>query len=250
MSTFTPTTPVNMSNERDWANDLGMLDWDSTSIVFTKRSLLDFLKSVNVTVDTNFQNIRRLPQYAKFGKLSDAAVGPPAVHSAASLSDVASTVSASASSDFKPTRRVREPPGGARTNIFADEEVPDALSMAPPKEVAPVASNEPAAPSSDFKPTRRVREPPGGARSNIFGDEEADTSPVAPRKQEAAANPSAADAKDEAQTGTGIKPSRRVREAPGGNSSIGSIWGNDEPEEFKPTRRVRQAPGGGVSGIF
>jgi hypothetical protein len=44
MSTFTETSPVNMSSERDWANNLGMLDWDSTSIVFTKRSLMEFLK--------------------------------------------------------------------------------------------------------------------------------------------------------------------------------------------------------------
>jgi hypothetical protein len=62
-SSFTPTSPVNMSNEKDWAANLGylvvalppshsqwfslgMLDWDSTSIIFTKRSLMEFLKFV------------------------------------------------------------------------------------------------------------------------------------------------------------------------------------------------------------
>lgn len=58
---YTPSEVVDMSKERDWAAALGvcsllgvwhvihsytagMLDWDSTSIVFTKRSLLEFLK--------------------------------------------------------------------------------------------------------------------------------------------------------------------------------------------------------------
>ncbi|KAJ6455842.1 hypothetical protein C8R45DRAFT_1035889 [Mycena sanguinolenta] len=210
MSTFTPTSPVNMSNERDWANNLGMLDWDSTSIIFTKRSLMEFLKYTGTTVDTNFNNIQKLPRYVKFGKISDADSGSPAANPAPGAS--AGPVSASASSDFKPSRRVRDPPGGPRTNIFADEEIEDALSTAPPqKEEAAAAS-----------PAVDVPE-----------------APTATDKSEG-----------NATTGTGIKPSRRVREAPGGNSSLGSIWGNDQPEEFKPTRRVRQAPGGGVSGIF
>ncbi|KAJ7273457.1 hypothetical protein B0H12DRAFT_1089477 [Mycena haematopus] len=209
MSNFIPTFPVNMSNERDWANNLGMLDWDSTSIVFTKRSLMEFLKSTGTTVDTNFNNIQKLPRYVKFGKICDADVGSPAVAPAPAAS--AGPVSAPTSSDFKPTRRVREPPGGPRTNIFADEEVPDALSTAPPqKEAAAAPSPSPAVDANEK-------------------EEKSEGSAV---------------------TGTGIKPSRRVREAPGGKSSLGSIWGNDEPEEFKPTRRVRQAPGGGVSGIF
>ena len=57
-----------------------MLDWDSTSIVFTKRSLIEFLKQVSLTseplhvgltsngrytgttVDPNFTNIQKLPR--------------------------------------------------------------------------------------------------------------------------------------------------------------------------------------------
>lgn len=31
---------------------------------------------------------------------------------------------------------------------------------------------------------------------------------------------------------------RRVREAPGGNSTLGRIWGDDEPEETKPSPRA------------
>lgn len=59
---FTPSAAVDMSKEKDWpsalgahvsCNDLrnlfrlifsGMLDWDSTNIVFTKRTLIEFLK--------------------------------------------------------------------------------------------------------------------------------------------------------------------------------------------------------------
>ncbi|KAJ7470509.1 hypothetical protein FB451DRAFT_1253939 [Mycena latifolia] len=214
MSSFIPTSPINMDNERDWAANLGMLDWDATSIVFTKRSLMEFLKYTGTTVDTNFANIQKLPRYAKFGKLADGAVGSPAP-----VSTVASGVAAAASpsADFKPTRRVRELPGGPRTNIFADEDVPDALSLAPPKpENTVTATSEPSS----------IVESPAAAE-----EEEAKTESSAP-------------------SGTGVKPSRRVREAPGGNSSLRSIWGSDEPEEFKPTRRVRQAPGGGVSDIF
>ena len=57
----------------------GMLDWDNTNIVFTKRSLIEFLKYAmlmdhhasfanllwrytGTTVDTNFQNVSKLPR--------------------------------------------------------------------------------------------------------------------------------------------------------------------------------------------
>lgn len=84
-------------------------------------------------------------------------------------------------SDFKPTRRVRELPGGPRTDIFADEDVPDALSMAPPKAQAEVAAPE--IPSSSPA---------------------ADVSATADEKEEAVESKAAV-------TGTGIKPSRYAR---------------------------------------
>ncbi|KAJ7694102.1 hypothetical protein B0H17DRAFT_470384 [Mycena rosella] len=218
MSSFTPTSPVNLANERDWAANLGMLDWDATSIVFTKRSLMEFLKYTGTTVDTNFANIQKLPRYAKFGKIADSDFGSPAASTAASDS-----AAASPAADFKPTRRVREPPGGSRTDIFAVEDVLDALSLAPPK-------------------------PEGVVKANVTS---ASSAVEAPAPTEAPAEEEEVKTQGNAPSGTGIKPSRRVREAPGGNSSLGRIWGSDEPEEFKPTRRVRQAPGGGTSsGIF
>lgn len=71
-----------------------------------------------------------LAGYAKFGNLSE-----PSEESAASV-ESESKVSASANtatdaSGFKPTRRVREPPGGSHSNIFTVEDDDDALSLAP-----------------------------------------------------------------------------------------------------------------------
>ncbi|CAK5279588.1 unnamed protein product [Mycena citricolor] len=198
MASFTPTSPINMSNEKDWAANLGMLDWDSTNIVFTKRTLIEFLKYTGTTVDTNFANIQKLPKYAKFGKIEGTGGSSPS-STVPSGNAATTTISASASAaeEWKPTRRVRELPGGARTNIFADEDVEDALSLAPPR--------------------------PGDDETETGGETKDQANPLPP---------------------TGIKPSRRVREAPGGNSSLGNIWGGDEDvEEFKPTRRVRQPQG-------
>ncbi|KAJ7715941.1 hypothetical protein DFH07DRAFT_862496 [Mycena maculata] len=221
MATFSQTSPISDS-EKDWAANLGMLDWDTTQIVFTKRTLMEFLKYTGTTVDTNFANIQKLPRYAKFGKITD---GAPAAETVGPASATASATP-SPSADFKPTRRVRELPGGPRANIFADEEVSDALSMAPPKGTTISATISPAAAAT----------------------------PVTAAAVPEAEAPAAAEDEEKDQgndsLGTGIKPSRRVREAQGGNSSLNSFWGADEPEEFKPTRRVRAPPGGSVSGIF
>ncbi|TCD59816.1 hypothetical protein EIP91_011395, partial [Steccherinum ochraceum] len=71
MATYTPSTAVDMSKEKDWPMALGMMDWDTTNIVFTKRSLLEFLKygprHSPLDSDLRFQlrasraNIQKLP---------------------------------------------------------------------------------------------------------------------------------------------------------------------------------------------
>lgn len=117
--------------------------------------------------------------------------------------------------DFTPSRRVRAPPGGKHTDIFSFDAGDDALSTAPPK------------------PTEEVATP------------EQPADPVA-----AAA---AAPAQSEFEPLTDMKPTRRVRDNPGGKDSIGSLWDEAKPGEFdfKPTRRVRQGPGGqdSISGV-
>jgi hypothetical protein len=58
---FSQSKVINYDKERDWPSNIGMLDWDNTNIVFTKRSLIEFLKYTGTTVDTNFSNIAKLP---------------------------------------------------------------------------------------------------------------------------------------------------------------------------------------------
>ncbi|KAF8181560.1 hypothetical protein BJ912DRAFT_979357 [Pholiota molesta] len=209
-STFTPSTIIDMSKERDWPASLGMLDWDNSSIVFTKRSLIEFLKYTGTTVDTNFSNISKLPRYAKFGKLSENSNGAAAEIAG---SGVATSTSTTEESDFIPTRRVRTVPGGPQTDIFAPADEGDALSQAPPR-----------------------------------ADTGEDTAFVAAVAQETEEN-------DESGINfpsSNIKPTRRVRENPGGNSSLANFWDAAEPTDFKPTRRVRQGPGGhdNINDIF
>ncbi|EJU05738.1 hypothetical protein DACRYDRAFT_113786 [Dacryopinax primogenitus] len=67
---FTPSGVVDQAHESEWASRLAGLDWDETSIVFTKRQLVDFLRYLGVHVDSNCENIAGLPRYAVFGKIS------------------------------------------------------------------------------------------------------------------------------------------------------------------------------------
>ncbi|KIM48951.1 hypothetical protein M413DRAFT_438128 [Hebeloma cylindrosporum] len=204
-STFTPSAVVDISKERDWPADLGMLDWDNTSIVFTKRTLVEFLKYTGTTVDTNFNNIAKLPGYAKFGKLS-----------ATDSEDQANVEldSTTTTDEFVPSRRVRTAPGGPHTDIFAHDDEGDALSKAPPKVgvaevtlpandaavgVSPPEEEEEGINFSSLPmPSRRVRENAGG-HSNLsnFWD---------------------------AEEPTQFKPTRRVRQGPGGHDSISGIF--------------------------
>ncbi|KAF8553417.1 hypothetical protein OG21DRAFT_1414408, partial [Imleria badia] len=155
---FTPSQAIDMSKEKDWPMHLGMLDWDNTKIVFTKRSLVEFLKYAGVTIDPGFTNIQKLPRYAQFGNMvqvvmttsSTSAVQPPASSGVQQLFEEEfpddALATAPLSGGFKPTRRVRTIPGGRDSigNIFSDEE------------------------TEQFVPTRRVRQRPGGT-DNIEG---------------------------------------------------------------------------------
>ncbi|KAH8102850.1 hypothetical protein BXZ70DRAFT_752540 [Cristinia sonorae] len=172
MATYTPTNTVDMSKERDWAASIGMMDWDSTSIVFTKRSLLEFLKYTGTTVDTNYSNIQKLPRYAKFGKITEAA---PETEASAEGETAASTTEANTDADeSKPSRRVRSPPGGETHDLFGHYVDDDALANAPPTDNASKSDASGTIPSeavhiaTGFRPTRRVREMPGG-KDNLAG---------------------------------------------------------------------------------
>ncbi|KAG5727585.1 hypothetical protein E4T56_gene12351 [Termitomyces sp. T112] len=157
MPSFTPVDVVDMSTEKGWAADLGMLDWDSTNIVFTKRSLIEFLKYTGTTVDTNFNNIAKLPRYATFGKISEEALAN-------------SSTTETTENDLKSTRSTRTAPSSSIGDLLGDHIEDDALASAPPKEADPVAANE------GFKPSRRVRTTPGGPSSigNLWDTSEAE----------------------------------------------------------------------------
>ncbi|THH33004.1 hypothetical protein EUX98_g1227 [Antrodiella citrinella] len=175
-----------MSKEKDWAASIGMIDWDSTSIVFTKRSLLEFLKYTGTTVDTNYNNIAKLPRYAKFGKISEPDPATDATASAPEVSAVTTSEATTADTNvgFKPTRRVRAPPGGETHDLFNHHVDDDALASAPSERdvtgnpatsasSAPMATEVFAEPTDQpvhtgFRPTRRVREGPGG-KDSLFG---------------------------------------------------------------------------------
>ncbi|KAF9002032.1 ras guanine nucleotide exchange factor domain-containing protein [Cyathus striatus] len=225
-STFNLSSAIDQSKEKDWPAALGtnlhpypltvdsnsrsgMLDWDSTSIVFTKRSLVEFLKYTGTTVDPNFTNIQKLPRYAKFGTLSTPAGASASESTAKEQAQVDVSTDA-----FKPSRRVRTVPGGPHSNIFGHEEDDDALSSAPRQEErftqnsTPVATtdDDPAHSeeesginfSSNVKPSRRVRTVPGGSSSM-------------------------ASLWEPQETVEEFKPTRRVRQGPGGQDHISGL---------------------------
>ncbi|KIY63196.1 hypothetical protein CYLTODRAFT_382637 [Cylindrobasidium torrendii FP15055 ss-10] len=199
MSKFTPSADIDMSKEKEWPYGLGLLDWDNTNIVFTKRSLIEFLKYTGTTVDTNFSNIAKLPRYAQIGKFT-----PRLGEEGSSASGAESTPSTENDDGFKPTRRVRTAPGGPHTDIFGsdfqDEE--DALSRAPP--------------STATSPS--ISQHSGGRAVQELAEEESGLalpSAVNPRV------PAASAASDFGE----FKPSRRVREGPGGKDSISGLFG-------------------------
>jgi len=182
---------------------LGMMDWDDTRIVLTKRQLIDFLKYTGTTVDTNWSSCSKLPRYAMFCKLDGE------LESASGAGTKAQTAVPEESGSlgaFKPSRRVRDAPGGKSNIMFGDEVEEETSSPSRKAAVEEGASSAPTEGQSD---------PAVGA----------------------APNPTSS-----------FKPSRRVREAPGGQGSLGKAFWGDEAESaqetFKPSRRVRESPGG------
>jgi len=200
MPTFTPVSVTDPAKEKDWAYEIGRLDWDNTKIVFTKRSLLEFLRYTGTSVDTNMSNISKLPRYCQFGKITEGEPAPAqAEHSASAASatqDAKPAAPASSEEFFKPTRRVREAPGGTQhLNLFDGEFADDALSNAPKASVSANQDTPAAAPTS----------------TGVAEDTTTSTTQTA----------------DIPKSGIeGFVPTRRVREAPGGKDSLGSIWGD------------------------
>ncbi|KAI6111520.1 hypothetical protein EV401DRAFT_2075450 [Pisolithus croceorrhizus] len=186
---FTLSRDVDMTKEKDWPLNLGMLDWDSTSIVFTKRSLVEFLNQVRWRYlwIPGFTNIQKLPRYAKFGKL---------------------TAEEPESAGVEETTPPAVTEATANRRLLAEEFTDDALSMAPPRPslgnagddgVKSVSTVDGITGIGDSKPSRRVRTHPGGSSSiaDIFSNDD---------------------------TWDQFVPTRKVRERPGGKDNIEGLF--------------------------
>ncbi|KAG9044607.1 hypothetical protein FS837_007864 [Tulasnella sp. UAMH 9824] len=124
--------------------------------------------------------------------------------------------------------------GYARFGKFSGETAPVAstkeASAEEPAPQAPSTSNA----TGGFKPTRRVRDAPGGKTSVLFGDDEEEPAPQPARKPAAPAEAEVSSPKQHSE------PRRRG----GGSLGLG-MFEEEKPEDsFKPTRRVRDNPGG------
>jgi len=186
-SSFTPLKGFGPGDEQDWAANLGALSWDDSSIVFTKRDLIEFLRRTGVTVDPNWKNVKDIPRFAKVGQKIDTGEAPP--ESSTSTSTAAPS-SGPVQGGFKPTRRVRQTPGGLSTlNIFGE--------------------------SDDTPPF------PPAARTTSANVSEPPTSDDVIEEQQPAAG---ADQAEPLPTREAPRPSRRVRDFPGGKDSINEIF--------------------------
>ncbi|QRW14431.1 hypothetical protein RhiLY_13430 [Ceratobasidium sp. AG-Ba] len=174
MATYTPVKVVD-DNPKDWGYKIGLMDWDDTKIVFTKRGLVNYLKHKSTDHSTSLST--RTP--LNFPNFLGTRTSAPAAQ------DSTRTSASPADSGWIPTRRVRTAPGGAQTFSFGDDEPAGATaSRATVPEPAPQAQAEPAPAAAKpeyrvvdndgniFKPTRRVRDNPGGKDSiaSLFSD--------------------------------------------------------------------------------
>ncbi|KAG8899896.1 hypothetical protein FRB99_006386, partial [Tulasnella sp. 403] len=126
---FTPSDAIDMNNPKDWAYQLALLDNSKTKIVFTKEQLLEFLTHVGVTVDTNFVKIQRLPRYAIFGKMTGEHTDTPEGQAPIKPDQPATNQGGSWAKDFKPSRRVRDAPGGVASIFFREDEEDDTYTV-------------------------------------------------------------------------------------------------------------------------
>lgn len=211
-------------------------------IVFTKEDFVDFLKQHNVHVGPNFTELSKLPKYATIGKLTisndagpsaapvaaaaaAAAVSAPsqasqqqAFDAAPEASNAKNVVYTSSGEVFRPSRKVRELPGGGSAQVTAlfsgdmdqEEPIPVRRAAAPAPAPAPADNDgfEPLGAAS----ARRV------ASGNVKAQHEShfynDVGSDKPGVYEGVRN--------DAVMNNGFRPTRRVR-VPGGTGGLSSI---------------------------
>ncbi|GMK55073.1 hypothetical protein CspeluHIS016_0201290 [Cutaneotrichosporon spelunceum] len=244
--TFTPIHPFTMDQPKTWAQTIGQLNWDNDKIVFSKRSLLEFLKACQVTVGTNLTEIQKLPsmsssekqsvagtytpEYATFGRLSQAATDEAVKDLVeAEINDpVDSKPSSPDGPDglgAVPSQPRFDPPGGKSSLAVNPEEFGEADSVT-------VTPAEDGGPGFDVHVDRmehlKVHVEPeldGGATITAVSDEKKGDSAAPERESNPPPN---------------FRPTRKVREGPGGKSQMGAaMFGGVEDEEDVEAPRKR-----------
>ncbi|KAJ1024827.1 hypothetical protein NDA16_002867 [Ustilago loliicola] len=239
MTSFVPNPNFDKenSNPKNWAYHLGCLP-QKHHIVFTKEDFVLFLKQHNVHVGPNFTELSKLPKYATIGKLtvSDEA-GPSSSSSAAPASasvqhssqahqhvdntpaqtdENANVVYTSSGEVFRPSRKVRQLPGGGSAQVTAlfgsgadDEEHAPAPTRRAPAPAAPAPADDGFEPLS-AAPARRVASGNVAKESHFYDN----VSGEKPGVYEGVRN--------DAVMNNGFRPTRRVR-VPGGTGGLSSI---------------------------
>ncbi|EJD53387.1 hypothetical protein AURDEDRAFT_111020 [Auricularia subglabra TFB-10046 SS5] len=209
---FTPKDIIEPGKEREWASALGGLDWDKTAIVFTKRTFVEFLRYAGTTVDPNWGNVSKLPRYAQFGTLRNEDGSIVDFTAAAAPKETTSDFAPPGTSDFKPSRRVTSPPGGKESISIFSEQAQEEYVPPPPRAPRKLAAMQ------ETPLEEEVTEQVAG---------------LSVQKQQQQQQPPA----EEEQ------PAEPPKKAPEPDTSI---WGSssDQPSSFRPTRRVREGPGG------
>ncbi|RSH81715.1 uncharacterized protein EHS24_007904 [Apiotrichum porosum] len=229
--TFTPIHPFEMDAPKTWGGTIGQLNWDTDKIVFSKRSLLEFLKSCQLTVNTNYTEIQKL--YATFGRLSQAATD-------AAVADLVEAEIADPSHDdepksgstgARPSRKVVDPPGGKQNiRLFGEEyEETDALSLAPPP-------NGGSGVDVDIERMEHLK---------VHVEPEVDGGATVTDIKDAAASAADNSADRVSNPPSNFRPSRKVREGPGGATSLGAAFFGGYEDETDADREAARAPSGG-----
>lgn len=67
-------------NPRDWKGEIGLMNSQSTSVVFTLETLTNWLKTLQIEVDANLSEFKNLPKFAQLGKMTAGSPPEPGEH--------------------------------------------------------------------------------------------------------------------------------------------------------------------------
>lgn len=171
---FTPSSQLSAnSNPRNWAYELGMLP-QNASIVFTKASLIAYLKTHQIEVGSNYAELSKVPKYATIGKMQEESFATPViVKSEPVKQETSATFSAPREAPSAPLQSQQATPipvVAAASPVESttpaapmERKMPNTMTSSDPPAVIEVKTAD----GNAFRPTRRVREPIGGGSAQI-----------------------------------------------------------------------------------